>query len=62
MVGRGMRKFKSIKQAQRFLNAHATVSSLFNLGRHFVSAKKPTIILPVSLRVLGKSSGDVEMA
>jgi putative transposase len=34
----GMRKFKSVKQAQRFLGAHAAVSNLFNLGRHKVSA------------------------
>ena len=37
--GRGMRKFKSIEQAQRFLNAHAAVYNLFNLGRHLVSAE-----------------------
>ena len=36
---RGMRKFKSIYQAQRFLSAHAEVYNLFNLGRHLVSAK-----------------------
>ena len=36
---RGMRRFKSIQQAQRFLSAHATVYNLFNLGRHLVSAK-----------------------
>ena len=35
---RGMRKFKSVKQAKRFLGAHAAVSNLFNLGRHLVSA------------------------
>ena len=35
---RGMRKFKSIEQAQRFLGAHAAVYNLFNLGRHFISA------------------------
>ena len=35
---RGMRKFKSVEQAQRFLNAHAAVYNLFNLGRHLVSA------------------------
>jgi putative transposase len=34
-----MRKFKSVKQAQRFLGAHAAVSNLFNLGRHLVRAK-----------------------
>ena len=36
---RGMRRFKSVKQAQRFLNIHAAVYNLFNLGRHLVSAK-----------------------
>jgi putative transposase len=36
---RGMRKFKSIKQAQRFLHVHAAVYNLFNLGRHLVSAE-----------------------
>ena len=29
---RGMRKFKSMRQAQRFVTAHAAVSNLFNLG------------------------------
>ena len=33
---RGMRRFKSFKQAQIFLGAHAAVSNLFNLGRHLV--------------------------
>jgi putative transposase len=36
---RGMRKFKSVRQAQRFLGAHAAVSNLFNLGRHLVKAQ-----------------------
>jgi len=36
---RGMRKFKSMEQAQRFLNAHAAVYNLFDLGRHLVSAE-----------------------
>ncbi len=36
---RGMRRFKSTQQAQRFLTAHAAVYNLFNLGRHLVSAK-----------------------
>ena len=35
---RGMRRFKSMEQAQRFLEAHDAVSNLFNLGRHLVSA------------------------
>jgi putative transposase len=36
---RGMRRFKSGRQAQRFLGAHAAVSNLFNLGRHLVRAQ-----------------------
>ena len=34
-----MRKFKTVVQAQRFLNTHAVVYNLFNLGRHLVSAE-----------------------
>jgi putative transposase len=36
---RGMRKFKSMKQAQRFVTAHAAVQNLFNLSRHLVRAQ-----------------------
>jgi putative transposase len=36
---RGMRRFKSVRQAQRFLGTHAAVQNLFNLGRHLVGAK-----------------------
>ena len=36
---RGMRRFKSMAQAQRFVTAHASVSNLFNLGRHLVRAQ-----------------------
>jgi putative transposase len=36
---RGMRKFKSVRQAQRFLGTHAAVSNLFNLSRHLVGAQ-----------------------
>ena len=36
---RGMRKFKSIRQAQRFVSAHAAVQNLVNLGRHLVRAQ-----------------------
>ena len=35
---RGMRRFKLIDQARRFLMVHAAVTNLFNLGRHLVSA------------------------
>lgn len=35
---RGIRRFSSPEQAQRFLSAHAAVHSLFNLQRHLVSA------------------------
>jgi len=36
---RGMRRFKSTVQAQRFLGVHSAVYNLFNLGRHLISAK-----------------------
>ncbi len=36
---RGMRKFKSARQAQRFVTTHAAVQNLFNLGRHLVRAE-----------------------
>ena len=36
---RGMRRFKSMQQAQRFLSVHAAVHNLFNLGRHLVCAE-----------------------
>ena len=36
---RGMRRFKSLRQAERFLGVHAAVYNLFNLGRHLISAK-----------------------
>jgi putative transposase len=35
---RGMRRFKSAHQAQRFLSTHAAVYNSFNLGRHLISA------------------------
>ena len=36
---RGMRKFKSMEQANRFLSVHAAVYSLFNSQRHLVRAE-----------------------
>ena len=36
---RGMRRFKSTKQAQQFLGTHAAVSNLFNPGRHLIGAE-----------------------
>ncbi len=36
---RGMRRFKSVRQAQRFLNSYSAVYNLFNLGRHLNSAR-----------------------
>jgi putative transposase len=35
----GMRRFKSIRQAQRFLGVHAAVYNSFNLGRHLILAE-----------------------
>jgi len=50
---RGMRKFKSVEQAQRFLDVHGAVYNLFNLGSHLVSAKITSYFGCVLLR-LGK--------
>jgi putative transposase len=36
---RGMRRFKSVAQAQRFLAVHSAMYNLFNLGRHLISAR-----------------------
>jgi len=41
---RGMRRFKSMHQAQRFLGTHAAVYNLFNLGRHLISAEHYRLI------------------
>ena len=39
MRGAATRQFKSVRQAQRFLGAHAAVQSLFSLGRHLIRAE-----------------------
>jgi len=39
MSGSASRRFKSVGQAQRFLDVHAAVSHLFSLGRHLVRAE-----------------------
>ena len=39
MGERVMRRFKSARQARRFLGVHAAVSNLFNLARHKVGAQ-----------------------
>ena len=36
---RGMRKFKSVDQANRFLSAHKEIYNLFNLNRNLLAAK-----------------------
>ena len=41
---RGMRRFKSAQQAQRFLSVHAVVHNLFNLGRNLISTKHYRLI------------------
>ena len=41
---RGMRRFKSTQQAQRFLSVHAVVYNLFNLGRNLISAEHYRLI------------------
>ena len=39
LAERGMRQFKSVGQAQRFLGVHAAVYNSFNLGRLLTRAK-----------------------
>jgi putative transposase len=39
LAERGMRSFKSMKQTQRFITAHAAAQNLFNLRRHLVRAQ-----------------------
>jgi putative transposase len=39
MRGPASRRFKSMRQAQRYVTAHAAVHNLFNLGRHLVRAE-----------------------
>ena len=39
MEERKMRRFKSVQQAQRFLNTHSAIQNLFNLGRHHIRAE-----------------------
>ena len=36
---RGMRRFKTVRHAQRFLGAHAAASNLLHLGRHEIGAQ-----------------------
>ena len=36
---RGMRRFKSVGQALRFVTTHAAVYNLFDLGRHLIRAE-----------------------
>jgi putative transposase len=35
---RQMRRFKSPRQAQRFLSAHGPINNLFRVGRHYLKA------------------------
>jgi putative transposase len=41
---RGMRRFKSVVQGQKFLGVHSEVYNLFNLGRHLISAKNYRVL------------------
>lgn len=52
-----MRKFKSVKEAQRFLNTHAAVYNLFTLGCHLVSAETYRLFGFRSFASWKKSSG-----
>lgn len=57
---RGIRKFKSMDQAERFLGAQAAVYNLFNLGRHLATANYYRFFRLLAC-VLGKDSCCVEL-
>ena len=52
---RGMRRFKSMGQAQRFLSVHAVVYNVFNLVRHRVSAKHYRVLRDVAFIAWGRA-------
>ena len=53
---RQMRRFKSMRHAQRFLSSHGAISNLFRLCRHGVKAPHCRILRGRALRV---ATGDV---
>src|SRR6476660_3391824 len=46
---RQMKRFKSARQAQRFLSAHDHIANLFHLRRDHVTASEPTIFVLTAL-------------
>ena len=48
---RQMRKFKSARQAQRFLTIHGLIQNLFRVGRHLVSSANHRLLRDRSFRV-----------
>ncbi len=47
-------RFKSIDQAQRFLDVYTAVYNLFNLGRHLVSASHYRVLRQGAFASWGK--------
>src|SRR5262249_59885562 len=46
-----MRRFKSSRQAQRFLSLHGVVQNLFRVGRHLLSSPNQRLLRSRSLAV-----------
>ena len=53
---RGIRRFKSPRQAQRLLSFHAAVYNLFNLGRHLVSSIHYRLLRQVAMSSLRQAT------
>ena len=52
-----MRRFKSARQAQRFLAAHDRINNLFHLRRHRLPATQYRAARAQALRTIAGSSG-----
>ncbi len=48
---RQMRRFKSVRKAQRFLSVHGLVQNLFRVGRHLLGAVHHRLLRTRSFRV-----------
>jgi len=59
---RGMRNFRSVEQAQRFLSVHARVQNLFRTHRHRVPAERHRRLTAQALEVWGGITGTGSVA
>jgi putative transposase len=59
---RGMKRFKSPRQAQRFLSAHAEIGKLFHLRRNHVAAEQHRAARTRAFAIWGDVTGRVAVA